>query len=68
MGHAFEWAIGFAVFVAVTIATQLVGDWLIDAWWRSDGLDPTSRPDNPFIGWVFGLVAAAITVKLVGKE
>ena len=41
-----DWIVGFGTFLAISVAARYGLEWMLDAFWSSEGLDPNSRPPS----------------------
>lgn len=67
------WVLGFGTFLAVAVAVRLGLEGLLDVWWASDGLDPSSRPPlNAGGEWLvsgaIGLGAGWLVTRIFGDD
>lgn len=66
----FSWLIGFATFVAVTVAAQYVARELYTTWWNSTDAVSQPIPDSAtmFLDWVVGGGVGLLAAKFVGDH
>jgi hypothetical protein len=67
-GGPMEWLPGYVVFLAISVAVRYGLDGALDALWRSQDLDPASRPAfNSLEEWLIGAAIGAFAGWIVTK-
>lgn len=68
-----DWIVGFGTFLAISVAARYGLEWMLDAFWSSEGLDPNSRPPlnaggEWLAGGAIGLGAGWFVTRLFGDN